>query len=95
MSVPKSVQDREKIEWIKEYIHSSGSHVDILNRAFVDAYTARFDVQYRIQPFGANSCPDLGRVLALGYNMGEFQRSTIGLSRMEAGFPKWVYIYDL
>ena len=71
------------------------NNVDVLNRYFVDDYITAFTPPHIIQPFGANTCRDLGRQLSSLYKSGHLKRSRIGLSQMEPGFPKWVYCYEL
>lgn len=92
----KKTKMDERVEWVVDYAldksETTGS-VDITNTKFVDAYIAKFNPTHVVQPFGANTCPQLGRVLSECHKRGRATRSTIGLHRMEVGFPKWVYVY--
>lgn len=85
----------EKIEWILDWIRENNSPVDILNSKFVDDYVNHFNPTVEILPFGANRCPDLGRVLSWGYKNGYLNRGRISLFCKEVGFPNWVYVYNV
>ena len=72
------------------------SGVDVLDSAFVDAYADKTGAQVFIQPFGANTCRQLGRDLSKMYKNGLLERGRIGLGfNWQHGFPKWVYSYHL
>ena len=85
----------DKLNWIKDYMKTVQNHVDILNREFSDAYIAKFNPPHLIQPFGANTCPELGKMLALGFKNGMFIRNSVGIQAGYWGMPKWVYVYHL
>jgi hypothetical protein len=91
----KPVNVCARIDWIKEWMSDHDGHVDILDVEFVDAYVGKFNAPVKIQFLGANSCKELGRVLANGYHQGIFDRWTIGIPWHESGFPNWVYTYSL
>ena len=82
-----------KQDWVIDWIDRHGP-MNILDIEFVDAFTEKFNVPYRIQPFGANSCPSLGRLLGNMYRYNLLDRSIIGLSE-GLGWPKWVYVYTI
>jgi hypothetical protein len=85
----------DKLERVEEYLSKIDNRVDIGNSPFVDAYIKKFSPKHYIQPFGANKCPEIGRVLKAGYDRLLLNRARVGLSKMEPGFPKWVYTYTL
>ena len=84
-----------KVDWICEYLNKKDSHVDILNRQFVDEYIKEFNPKIKETNFGADHCNDLSLSLKMGYDMGIFERARIGLHAHEMGFPNWVYVYSL
>jgi hypothetical protein len=83
----------KKHEWIYNYAKING-HIDILNSDFVDDYIKKFNPVYKIQPYGANSCKELGRVLSSMYKNGLLNRFVMGIPYM-VGFPRWVYCYEV
>jgi len=84
----------DKQDWILEYLKSN-NHVDILNVKFVDAYIEKFNVKYAIQPYGANSCKELGILLSQMYHCNLLERFRIGLRGCDVSMPKWCYCYEL
>lgn len=85
----------EKQKWILENISKYDNHVDILNDKFVAAYIEQFNPKIKIQPYGANTCRELGRLLSEMYRCNLLERFTIGLSKSEVGAPKWCYCYTI
>ena len=67
--------------------------IDILDRYFVDEFIEKTGCKFDPQPFGAHKCKYLGQTLSRMFKEGKLSRGTIGLSNMEHGFPKWVYVY--
>jgi Uri superfamily endonuclease len=84
----------EKEQWILDYIQEN-LHANILDKKFVDEYVQKFNTKYFVMAYGADKCPELGRVLSNMHKHSLLQRDRIGLSNMESGFPKWVYVYSL
>lgn len=82
-----------KEEWVCDYIRERGA-VDILNVEFVDQYIREFNPPHVSQPYGANTCKELNRLLSRMYKSGVLNRCAVGVSG-GIGFPKWVYCYDL
>lgn len=89
------ISHKERTAFIFDYLKSTESQVNVLNRDFVDAYTTFTGAPYREQPFGANTCRQLGKDLSVMYSSGILERSSTGLSGSECGFPKWVYVYSI
>lgn len=85
---------KDRVDWIVDYVRDNGP-VDVLNRAFVREYLAVTGVSYEVQPYGADKCPQLGADLSFLYRDGRLQRSVVGLHKMESGFPKWIWVYEL
>lgn len=87
----------EKQDWIVDYIKTSKfKHVDIFDSEFVDAYIeACHPKKVIVQPYGANTVPELGRLLSELYHSNMLNRMTIGLTQSYSGFPKWCYSYYL
>lgn len=87
----------EKQDWIVDYIKTSKfKHVDIFDSEFVDAYIgACHPKKVTVQPYGANTVPELGRLLSELYHSNMLNRMTIGLTQSYSGFPKWCYSYYL
>lgn len=88
---------REKQEWILEYVNNSATgHVDIFNSEFVEWYIEKCKPKKIIfQPYGANTVPELGKILSEMYHGNLLDRCTIGLTQCYSGFPKWCYSYYL
>ena len=87
---------KEKINWVINYMKNNSQFVDVCNADFVDDYIAKFEPKkYRITNYGANKCPEIGRVLKAGYDNGVFERKPVGIPLMMQGYPKWVYVYSL
>lgn len=91
------MKKHEKMRWILKYIESQDfKYVDIFQTDFVDAYIDNCKPKrIGIQPYGANTVPELGRILSEMYHSNMLTRGTIGLQRCEDGFPKWCYVYGL
>lgn len=88
--------NQSKLEWLIEYMEKN-QHADVMNSELVDEYEGKFNVEVDIKMYGANRCKDLGKLLSLGYKLGLFNRSPVGLTNgaWNVGFPKWVYVYEL
>jgi len=85
----------KKQKWILEWMHNNEDTVNIYNQKFVDDYIKEFNPKHAVQPYGASSCPELGRKLSDLYKKYYLLRGKIGLSEMYVGFAKWVYVYEL
>lgn len=85
----------DKQEWVIEYLREHKEGVDILNQDFVDKYIEKFNPKYAVQPYGANTCKQLNRLLSDMYHCNMLNRWVVGLSGIGMGFPKWVYVYTL
>lgn len=85
----------EKQKWILNWISSNDYRVDIYNKKFIDDYIERFSPNYIPQPYGANKVPEVGRLLSDMYKKYYLTRSRVGLTEMEVGFAKWVYVYEI
>lgn len=88
--IPKS----DRLEWLLTNF-TPGQTRNILEALFVDAYIEATGAACIPQAFGAHSCPQLGSDLAALKSQGRLNRVAVGLSGHEAGFPKWVYAYQL
>jgi hypothetical protein len=97
MKGDESIKKIEKMNWIMHYIDNSKfKYVDIFDTEFVDAYIENCNPKKIIyQPWGANSVPELGRILSEMYHSNILNRGTIGLHYHEDGFPKWCYSYGI
>ncbi|PYE51511.1 hypothetical protein HUB98_05800 [Paenibacillus barcinonensis] len=82
-----------KEEWIKDYVEKNGP-VNILDVKFVDAYIDEFNPKHAIQPFGANKCKELGKMLSTLYNDNILNRSRISIHGLGYDYPNWVYVYE-
>jgi len=85
----------EKMDWIISFIKKSKvNHVDIFDSDFVETYIEECKPKKVLyQPYGANTVPELGRLLSEMYKSNMLDRATIGLERCYDGFPKWCYSY--
>lgn len=83
-----------KEEWLKDYINVNGP-VNILDAEFVDAYINKFNPKHSIQPFGANGCKELGKMLSDLYKDNILDRSRISIHGLGRGYPNWVYVYEM
>ena len=90
MKIHRAVKEKFIIDYLREH-----KFADIMNVDFVDKYTKAFNPKVVIQPFGANGCPELGRLLSSMYKGQILTRCSIGMSGLEVCFPKWVYVYEL
>jgi hypothetical protein len=91
MDFYEDLNDKQK--WILKYVNESTTHrVNIYNQQFVNDYIEEFKPKYYCQPFGANTVPELGRLLSDMYKKYYLLRSRIGCQGGE-GFAKWVYSY--
>jgi hypothetical protein len=68
--------------------------IDILDRDFVDDFIEKTGCKFNQMPYGAHKCKYLGQTLSRMHKEGMLDRGIIGLSGMETGFPKWVYVYS-
>lgn len=90
------MQRAARESWILSYLRkNAGESVDVLNRAFVEAYVTATGASALLMPFGADKCRQLGRDLSRLSVEGYLSRGRIGLPMMEAGFPKWVWVYSI
>ena len=82
-------------QWLEARTTSVPMRVDVLNRAFVDAYVAATGAKFVGTNWGADHCKQLGRDLAAMERMGQLKRRRVGLSdgAWMPGFPKWVWSY--
>ncbi len=85
----------KKIQFVLDYLGNQTGGVDILNSFFVDAYIEKFNPPHRITFYGANKCPQLGRLLGAMYRKGLLKRFRVSISGQGYGFPKWVYTYEI
>lgn len=85
----------QKQKWIMNWMRNNGYRVDIYNKQFIDDYIKEFNPKYILQPYGASNVPEIGRLLSNMYKKYYLIRSRIGLSNMEVGFAKWVYVYEI
>jgi hypothetical protein len=88
----------QRYDWIENYLieHEREGPVDVLNRDFIDAYSADTGANVFVQMYGANKCPMLGRDLAFmakEYRLKRFRSGVQGMAGM--GFPRWVWSYRL
>jgi len=81
----------ERQDWVLAWTDAHGP-MNILDKDLVDAFTAKFNVRYLVQPFGANGCPILSRLLGSMYRCNLLDRGRISLYEGR-GWPKWVYTY--
>jgi hypothetical protein len=86
----------KKEEFIMEWLIQE-NHLDTLNTEFVDAYINAFSPPHKIMTFGANKCPELGRLLSSMYKRGIITRQSFGITNgaWQYGFPKWVWSYSI
>lgn len=84
-----------KWEFIKSYLIKNGGHVDIMCRDFVEKYIEEFKPPYKATNYGADKCPQLGRILKEMYDMRLLDRKRVGITCGYSGYPKWVYCYEL
>jgi hypothetical protein len=82
-----------KEKFIFDYLKKE-NYVDITNTPFVDAYINKFKSKHKVMLYGANKCPEIGRILSLMYKQGLVQRTIVSLS-LGYSFPNWVYLYSL
>jgi hypothetical protein len=95
-AVSKMVKRPARESWILGYLKKhAGESVDVLNRAFVDAYATATGAPVILMPFGADKCRQLGQDLSRLSAAGYLSRGRIGLTMAESGFPKWVWVYHL
>jgi hypothetical protein len=72
-----------------------GCSVDVLNSDFVTAYIEATGAPFVAQPFGADTCRQLGRDLSSMCKSGVLVRGRVGLVEHYQGMPNWVYVYRL
>ena len=92
----------QREQWILEYLWAKSLHgritrdfIDVLNAAFVDAYSEECKVEQRLSFVGAGWCSTLGGDLLRLYRDGLLERYRTGIEGTGRGFPKWVYVYYL
>lgn len=90
-----ALRARDRRAFILEYLAGHPPAVDVLDAGFVEAYVGATGVASGEQPFGAPSCPMLGRDLSALWKAGALRRVPVGLQGREVGFPAWVYSYSL
>ena len=84
-----------KLNWVIDYMKSISEYVDVMNADFVDEYIREFNPRHKVTNYGANKCQEIGRILKKGYDLGLFERKSVGIPLILSGFPKWVYVYKL
>lgn len=82
-----------KEEWIIDYIDKNGV-VSILDAEFVDRYIEKFNPAHILQPYGAHTCRELGRMLSSLYKQFRLNRYKMSIHEMGDTYPNWVYMYD-
>jgi hypothetical protein len=83
----------KKQDFITSYIRNNLGSTSIVDSRFVDSYIKEFNPKHIVQPFGANSCKEIGKMLSYFYKCNILDRTTVSLYHIEPGFPKWVYVY--
>jgi len=99
---PKLLRPAEREAWLLEYLgkrqalYTSCRYcVDVLDKAFVEAYADATGARTSVMFYGAPKCAMLGDDLGGMARKGLLERYRTGLSGMESGFPKWVWSYHL
>ncbi len=86
------------LDWLRNPI-LNGAHqisVDVVDQAFVEAFSVDLKVPVKVMPYGADLCPILGQTLSKMAKEGSLVRSISSIHGMGGmGFPKWVYCYEL
>ncbi len=87
----------DKVEFVKKYLRDRDPQgVDICNRFFVERYVETFSAPSIAMIYGADKCPQLGRLLGDMFRAGILKRHRAGIVGFAGeGFPKWVYYYTL
>lgn len=93
----------ERAAWILSYLakrqalygNTCRFTVDVLTTDFVHAYCDATHARSTVLFLGAPKCPMLGDDLGGLARKGLLERYRTGLSGMESGFPKWVWLYHL
>ena len=97
--MPVKYTKYDKQEWVLDYLSNSRiPYVDITNEDFVNEYIQKFNPKkVGYQPYGADTVPELGRLLGDMHRCNMLNRFTQGLSPISVadGFPKWVYVYSV
>lgn len=92
------VKPSDRHDWIESYLAAQPTSrgVDVLDQAFVNAYIEATSARHTVQPYGAPTCPQLGRDLATMANDLILTRARAGVEGMRGmGFPSWVWRYEL
>jgi predicted metal-dependent phosphotriesterase family hydrolase len=89
----------DRYAWIADYLSarstpSTPHSVDILDAAFVDAYTVATGAKSIVHFYGADTCKQLGRDLSKMHALGKLTRCRVGISAGYSGMPKWVWSYQ-
>lgn len=93
----------DRHEWLLNYLIQRQTYythcayaVNVLDRAFVDAYVEATGAKVMMMAFGADKCPMLGRDLSDMCKSGSLKRSVASVQGMGGmGFPTWVWDYAL
>ena len=89
----------EKFLWVYEYIKKSYLNVGVnmYNRNFTDDYEEKFKPKLvGYQPYGANTVPELSRLLAKMYKHKILFRHTTEIDGVTGlGFRNWIYSYTI
>lgn len=69
--------------------------INHLNSKLVDWAEKELGFSTQPQPYGADGCPALRRLLAWGYRNGYLRRYRVNMTGMRGmGFPSWIYSYE-
>lgn len=108
-SINKNINQKskqEKKQWILDYMREMTElrenylHeyilFDVVSEEFVYAYIEACNPKkVSDTAYGVPNVPELGRYLSEMYKEGLLTRYTYGLTYMQDGYPKWVYVYNL
>lgn len=91
------MKPHDRHAWIAKTLETlPGKCADVLNSDFVDDYIEATKARHAVQPYGAATCPQLGRDLSAMKRAGVLKRHRVGLQGMGGmGFPRWVWSYEL
>ena len=78
------------LSWLKEH-HTA----DYCNGEFQEAFWEKFGGKRILYMYGAMPVKKSARWLKNLYDQGILYRYRVGLTLMEPGFPKWVWVYCL
>lgn len=85
----------EKRQWILEYLRTHVGGVSAVDSDFQEAFFQRFKVARTVKLWGAQPCPDAQVILSGMEKAGLLERNRTGLTEMGAGWPNWIYVYDI